>query len=64
MSPPLLAVKTTFVCLLEQFEGTLLARPLPGKSGAVFSLVQANGMFCIPHNEEGKEAGRVEVILF
>jgi molybdopterin molybdotransferase len=51
--------------LLEQQNDTLLARPLPGKSGAVFSLVQANGMFCIPHNEEGKEAGEeVEVILF
>lgn len=51
--------------LLEQRDGTFLARPLPGKSGAVFSLVQANGMFCIPHNEEGKEAGEeVEIILF
>jgi len=51
--------------LLEQHNGTLLAQPLPGKSGAVFSLVQANGMFCIPHNEEGKEAGEeVEIILF
>ncbi len=51
--------------LLESQHGALLARPLPGKSGAVFSLVQADGMFCIPHNEEGKEAGEeVEVILF
>jgi molybdopterin molybdotransferase len=51
--------------LLEPQHGTLLARPLPGKSGAVFSLVQADGMFCIPHNEEGKEAGEeVEIILF
>jgi molybdopterin molybdotransferase len=50
---------------LESQNGTLLARPLPGKSGAVFSLVQADGMFCIPHDEEGKEAGEdVEVILF
>jgi molybdopterin molybdotransferase len=51
--------------LLEPQHGALLARPLPGKSGAVFSLVQADGMFCIPHNEEGKEAGEeVEIILF
>jgi len=50
---------------LESQNGTLLARPLPGKSGAVFSLVQADGMFCIPHSEEGKETGEeVEVILF
>ena len=51
--------------LLEPQPDSLLARPLPGKSGAVFSLVQADGMFCIPHNEEGKEAGEeVEIILF
>jgi molybdopterin molybdotransferase len=50
---------------LETQNGTLFARPLPGKSGAVFSLVQADGMFCIPHSEEGKETGEeVEVILF
>jgi molybdopterin molybdotransferase len=50
---------------LEKQNGSLLARPLPGKSGAVFSLVQADGMFCIPHSEEGKETGEeVEVILF
>ena len=50
---------------LENQNGSHLARPLPGKSGAVFSLVQADGMFCIPHSEEGKETGEeVEVILF
>ena len=50
---------------LENQNGSLLARPLPGKSGAVFSLVQADGMFCIPHSEEGKETGEeVEIILF
>jgi len=50
---------------LETQNGTLLARPLPGKSGAVFSLVQADGMFCVPHSEEGKETGEeVEIILF
>jgi molybdopterin molybdotransferase len=50
---------------LENQNGTLLARPLPGKSGAIFSLVKADGLVCIPHDEEGKEAGEeVEVILF
>jgi molybdopterin molybdotransferase len=50
---------------LEQRDGVHVAVPLPGKSGAIFSLVQADGMVCIPHNEEGKEAGEeVEVILF
>jgi molybdopterin molybdotransferase len=51
--------------ILEPSNGMLTARPLPGKSGAVFSLVQADGMVCIPHDEEGKETGEeVEVILF
>jgi molybdopterin molybdotransferase len=51
--------------ILENQRGTLFAQPLPGKSGAVFSLVKADGMVCIPHDEEGKEAGEnVEVILF
>jgi molybdopterin molybdotransferase len=50
---------------LDHRDGVQTAVPLPGKSGAIFSLVQADGMFCIPHNEEGKEAGEdVEVILF
>jgi molybdopterin molybdotransferase len=50
---------------LADRDGIQVATPLPGKSGAIFSLVQADGMFCIPHNEEGKEAGEeVEVILF
>ena len=43
----------------------LYARPLPGKSGAIFSLVKADGMVCIPLSDEGLEAGEeVEVILF
>lgn len=51
--------------ILERQNGMLLAQPLPGKSGAIFSLVKADGMVCIPHNEEGKEGGEeVEVILF
>lgn len=45
--------------------GGLTAQPVPGKSGAIFSLVRADGMVRIPHNEEGKEAGEeVEVLLF
>ena len=51
--------------ILHNDTGAQLAQPLPGKSGAIFSLVQADGMVCIPHNEEGREAGEeVEVILF
>lgn len=50
---------------LEYYDGKPVAQPLPGKSGAIFSLVKADGMICIPHDEEGKEAGEeVEVILF
>lgn len=50
---------------LEHRNDGQVAIPLPGKSGAIFSLVQADGMVCLPHNEEGKEAGEeVEVILF
>ena len=36
-----------------------------GANSAIFSLVKADGMVCIPHDEEGKEAGEeVEVVLF
>ncbi|HXG19787.1 MAG TPA: gephyrin-like molybdotransferase Glp [Methylomirabilota bacterium] len=50
---------------LQHRDGVQTAVPLPGKSGAIFSLVQADGMFCIPYDEEGKEAGEeVDVILF
>jgi molybdopterin molybdotransferase len=46
-------------------DGRLHAYPLPGKSGAIFSLVKADGMVCIPLSDEGLEAGEeVEVILF
>jgi len=51
--------------ILENHNGVVFAQPLPGKSGAIFSLVKADGMVCIPHDEEGKEGGEeVEVILF
>ena len=42
-----------------------VASPLPGKSGAIFSLVRADGMIRIPLQAEGLEAGEpVDVILF
>lgn len=53
------------VTLSRDTDGRETAHPVPGKSGAIFSLVQADGMVCIPHNEEGREAGEeVDVILF
>jgi molybdopterin molybdotransferase len=50
---------------LGRRDGHLRARPLPGKSGAIFNLVKADGLVCIPLSDEGLEAGEeVEVILF
>jgi molybdopterin molybdotransferase len=41
------------------------ATPLPNKSGAIFTLVKADGMVRIDLNQDGLEAGEeVEVILF
>ena len=52
------------VCL-EESGGKTYARPLPGKSGAIFTLVKADGMIRIDLNQEGIEQGEeVEVILF
>lgn len=52
------------VCL-ERLGGKVYATPLPGKSGAIFTLVHADGMVRIDSNQEGVEAGEeVEVILF
>lgn len=46
-------------------DGQTLATPLPGKSGAIFSLVRADGLVRIDAGAEGLEAGtEVEVILF
>ncbi len=43
----------------------LLARPLPGKSGAIFNLVQADGLVRVDASAEGLEAGsEVDVVLF
>ena len=42
-----------------------VATPLPNKSGAIFTLVKADGMVRIDLNQDGLEAGEdVEVILF
>ena len=50
---------------LETRNRVLYASPLPGKSGAIFTLVKADGMVCIDLNREGLEQGEeVEVLLF
>ncbi|HTN73191.1 MAG TPA: gephyrin-like molybdotransferase Glp [Methylomirabilota bacterium] len=50
---------------LEPSAGRLYAVPLPSKSGAIFTLVKADGMIRIDLNQEGIEQGEeVEVILF
>ncbi len=50
---------------LERDKGRLYAVPLPNNSGAIFTLVKADGMVRIDLNQEGIEQGEeVEVILF
>jgi molybdopterin molybdotransferase len=50
---------------LERQSDGLLATPLPSKSGAIFTLVKADGMVRIDMNLDGLEQGEVvEVILF
>jgi molybdopterin molybdotransferase len=50
---------------LDRQSGSLVASPLPNKSGAIFTLVKAHGMVRIDLNQDGLEAGEeVEVILF
>jgi len=50
---------------LEEQEHGLIAVPLPSKSGAIFTLVKADGMIRIDLNQDGLEAGEeVEVLLF
>jgi molybdopterin molybdotransferase len=52
------------VCL-EKEGDKIYARPLPSKSGAIFTLVKADGMIRVDLNQEGIEQGEeVEVILF
>ena len=51
--------------ILEAVDGRSYATPLPSKSGAIFTLVKADGMVRIDLNQEGIEQGEeVEVILF
>jgi molybdopterin molybdotransferase len=50
---------------LERDSERWLATPLPTKSGAIFTLVKADGMVRIDLNQDGLEQGEeVEVILF
>jgi molybdopterin molybdotransferase len=50
---------------LERNGDSFAAMPLPNKSGAIFTLVKADGMVRIDLNQDGLEAGQeVEVILF
>jgi molybdopterin molybdotransferase len=50
---------------LEGAANQLVAAPLPSKSGAIFTLVKADGMVRIEMNQDGLEQGEeVEVILF
>ena len=50
---------------LERDSERWLATPLPSKSGAIFTLVKADGMVRIDLNQDGLEQGeQVEVILF
>jgi molybdopterin molybdotransferase len=51
--------------VLEREADGLFATPLPNKSGAIFTLVKADGMVRIDLNQDGLEQGEeVEVILF
>ncbi len=50
---------------LERDGERWLATPLPAKSGAIFTLVKADGMFRVDMNQDGVEQGEdVDVILF
>ncbi|MGH7816776.1 MAG: molybdopterin-binding protein, partial [Candidatus Binatia bacterium] len=50
---------------LERDGEQFVATPLPSKSGAIFTLVKADGMVRIEMNQDGLEQGEeVEVILF
>ena len=51
--------------VLERSADGLTAIPLPSKSGAIFTLVKADGMVRLDMNQDGLEQGEeVEVILF
>jgi molybdopterin molybdotransferase len=51
--------------ILERRAEEFIATPLPSKSGAIFTLVKADGMVRIEMNQDGLEQGEeVDVILF
>jgi molybdopterin molybdotransferase len=51
--------------VLERSADGLIAVPLPSKSGAIFTLVKADGMVRVDMNQDGLEQGEeVEVMLF
>jgi molybdopterin molybdotransferase len=51
--------------ILERDSERWVATPLPSKSGAIFTLVKADGMVRIDLNQDGLEKGEeVEVMLF
>jgi molybdopterin molybdotransferase len=51
--------------ILERDGAQFMATPLPSKSGAIFTLVKADGMVRIEMNQDGLEQGEVvDVILF
>jgi len=51
--------------VLERDGAAYVATPLPSKSGAIFTLVKADGMVCIELNRDGLEQGEeTDVILF
>ena len=50
---------------LARQSGGAIAHPLPGKSGAIFNLIGADGLVRIPASAEGLDDGtEVDVILF
>lgn len=49
---------------LESRDGSTVAVPMPGTSGAIFNLVQADGLVCVASSAEGLDEGTdVDVIL-
>jgi len=50
---------------VERRDGRVVATPMPGKSGAIFNLIAADGLVRVPASSEGLDEGaEVEVIQF
>ena len=50
---------------LSQDGDRILATPMPGKSGAIFNLISADGLVKVPSSSEGLDEGtEVDVIQF